>query len=136
MVEIKCIVSQIEDDKIVEDTPPESPHDDQQSPKSLPPSGINHPPQFQPPPPLNPPPRTPSPPHNTPPISPHANDAKKGELNQDMAITIVSQPKSEPELEKADNQYETYEDYKGFIDMDFMTQTFVPLNVIYLQTSF
>lgn len=130
MVEIKCIVSQIEDDKIVEDTPPESPHDDQQSPKSLTPSGIN------PPPPLNPPPRTPSPPHNTPPISPHSDDAKKGELNQDMAITIVSQPESEPELEKADNQYETYEDYKGFIDMDFMTQNFVPLNVIYLQTSF
>lgn len=51
-----------------------------------------------------------------------------------MAFTVVIQPESEPEPGNADNQSETDEDYVGFLDMDFMTWTVVPLNIIYLDT--
>ncbi|CAI9290143.1 unnamed protein product [Lactuca saligna] len=87
-----------------------------------------------PPPSSNPPPRTPYPPHNSSYVSPRADDAIKGEINQDMAITAIRQPESEPEPRNADNQPETNGDYEGFLDMHFMTQIVAPLNIIYLDT--
>lgn len=55
---------------------------------------------------------------------------QKGDINEDITITVISLSKPKPKPENIDNQSKTNEEYDGFLDMDFMPKNVVPLNVI------
>ncbi|CAI9272199.1 unnamed protein product [Lactuca saligna] len=119
-----------DDDMVVDDTPPNSPGDN--PPPPPPPSTNLLPP---PPPPSHPPPRTPPSPFKSPPKS---DAPKRGRIIKGIVVDGIldtDATTNDQPIPDTSDQLDT-NDYEGFLDLDFMPQSAVPFNVVYLDSYF